>query len=141
MPTSCTELDPIWAHYPEFYHPTSVEYLGNYGGFSGARLWRCESSAGPLCLRAWPRESPNTAQLAFVHNVLLRVTSHGVDFVPAPLATRSGATHVEHEGVLWELAPWMPGRADYDEDPRDDRLQAALQALAKFHLAAASTNR
>jgi homoserine kinase type II len=141
MPTDCNELEPIWAHYPDLYRPTSIDFLGNCGGFSGARLWRAESRAGNLCLRAWPRESPNETQLSFVHNVLLRVTAHGLKFVPAPITTRSSATYVQHQGVLWELTPWMPGRADYHEQPRSERLQAAMQALAQFHLAAASTNR
>jgi homoserine kinase type II len=71
---------------------------------------------------------------------LLRVQSHGVDFVPAPLPTRDGATFIEQDGVLWELTPWMPGRADYCELPCYERLHAAMQALARFHLAAASTH-
>jgi homoserine kinase type II len=42
--------------------------------------------------------------------------------------------------MLWELTPWMRGRADYHEQPNLDRLHSAMRALAQFHLAAASTN-
>jgi homoserine kinase type II len=134
------ELESIWAKYSDAYSPTSIEYLGNHGGFSGARLWRLQSGAGRLCLRAWPRESPNEAQLAFIHKTLLRVQSRGVEFVPAPFQTRDGATYVQHDRMLWELTPWMRGRADYHEQPNLDRLHSAMRALAQFHLAAASTN-
>ena len=38
--------------------------LGNRGGFSGARLWRLDGPAGPLCLRAWPAGFlPSTTRL------------------------------------------------------------------------------
>lgn len=140
MPSDSESLGPIWSQYSDCYHPTKVEYLANHGGFSGARLWRVASPVGPLCLRAWPPESPNESQLAFIHKVLLRVQSHGVDFVPAPRPACNGSTIVRHEGLLWELTPWMPGRADYQDRSRADRLRAAMRALACFHLAAASTN-
>jgi Ser/Thr protein kinase RdoA (MazF antagonist) len=135
-----TDLEPIWAQYPDSSQPASCEFLGNCGGFSGARLWQAQSPVGMLCLRAWPRDSLSEAQLTFMHSVLLRVNAHRVDFVPAPLRTRSGATFLRHDGVFWELTPWMPGYADYHQRPRPERLRAAMQALAQFHLAAASTN-
>src|SRR5262245_57815548 len=140
MPSDSDTLGPIWTHYSDCYRPTSIQYLANHGGFSGARLWRVNSSVGELCLRAWPPESPTEPQLRFIHQVLLRVQSHGVEFVPAPRAACDGSTIVRHDGLLWELTPWMPGRADFQERPRVERLHAAMRALACFHLAAASTN-
>jgi Ser/Thr protein kinase RdoA (MazF antagonist) len=58
--------------------------------------------------------------------------------VPVPLCTGQGATVVEHEGHFWELAPWMPGVADFHANPTRERLRAAMQTLARFHLLAAS---
>ena len=41
-------------------------------------------------------------------------------------------------GYLWQLEPWMPGKADYRAHPSLEKLQAAVVALAEFHLAAAT---
>ena len=40
--------------YPSFCRQGKLKPIGNYGGFSGAILWRMEGPAGPMCLRAWP---------------------------------------------------------------------------------------
>src|SRR6185436_12712507 len=39
------------------------------------------------------------------------------------------------DGHLWELTPWMPGTADYEQSPNKQKLAAAMSALAKFHTA------
>ena len=39
-------------------------------------------------------------------------------------------------GHLWELTPWLPGVADFHQQPSPSRLQAAVHALARFHRAA-----
>lgn len=140
MSTKLKELEGVWSEFPELCRPWTVEGLGNHGGFSGARLWRAETNVGQLCLRAWPPEFPSERQLTFIHHVLLQVHAQGLSFVPPPLRTRTGATLVRHHGCLWELTPWMPGLADYHERPTRARLDAAMQALARFHLAAASSH-
>jgi homoserine kinase type II len=127
------DLEPIWSQFSEAFRPRSLEFLGNHGGFSGTQLWRADSGIGTLCLRRWPTESPSERQLAFVHDVLLRVHDAGLAFVPPPLRTRRGDTFLRHDGYLWELTPWMPGVADYGERPAPERLRAALHALARFH--------
>ncbi|GAB5405269.1 MAG: hypothetical protein Aurels2KO_35000 [Aureliella sp.] len=33
----------------------------------------------------------------------------------------------------WELASWMPGKADYLQNPSPERLKAAAEAIAKVH--------
>ena len=133
-----TGLEPVWSHFSDVYRPCLLEYLGNHGGFSGAQLWRGETDVGRLCLRRWPLDCPNERQLAFIHKVLQQVHDQGLSFVPLPLPTRRGHTFVRHDGYLWELTAWMPGSADYGERPTPQRLQAAMHALARFHLAAAS---
>ncbi len=60
-----------------------------------------------------------------------------MEFIAAPLTTRHGATFVERGGASWELAPWLPGAADFHRDPRPERLAAAMSALARFHRTAA----
>src|SRR5262245_33352848 len=128
-----------------------IEPLGNAGGWSGSQLWRVEIAlrgvpGGPnspdFCLRRWPREHPSREQLEFTHLTLHRAASAGLSYIPAPLRTASGQSHVEHGGHLWELTPWMPGVADYRAHPARARLRAAFQALARFHSATgdAATN-
>jgi homoserine kinase type II len=113
------------------------EALGSSGGFSGASLWRIYGRGGDWCLRRWPAEHPDEARLQFIHSVLHTVFERGVHEIPLPLSTRHGTTWLRHDGCLWELTPWMPGRADFHQDSRPEKLQAALEWLARFHGAAA----
>jgi Ser/Thr protein kinase RdoA (MazF antagonist) len=128
----------VLAQYPGEFPRDQVHPLGTAGGLSGALFWRIEGREGPLCLRRWPSGHPSEEGLPFLHAVLRHVAPQGLDFVPVPLADREGRTFVRHAGHLWELTPWMPGRADFRDDPRASRLQAAMAALARFHQAAAT---
>jgi Ser/Thr protein kinase RdoA (MazF antagonist) len=112
--------------------------LGSAGGFSGAEFWRVETPAGPLCLRRWPPEHPSPERLRSIHQVLRHVHQRAVTEVPVPLQTRDGGTFVRDGDRLWELAPWMPGTADYHRHPTLPRLNAAMRLLARFHRAAAT---
>lgn len=132
------DLQPVIAAYPDRLRPSELEDLNAAGGFSGARFWRLRTAAGPLCLRRWPAEHPTPARLDTIHAVLQHVSRAGVDTIPVPLLSRLGSSYVRHGGFLWELAPWMPGQADYQQAPSRIRLAAALEALAQFHRAAAS---
>jgi Ser/Thr protein kinase RdoA (MazF antagonist) len=112
--------------------------LGSAGGFSGAAFWRVETPAGTFCLRRWPPEHPSPERLRTIHDVLRHVFDAGVTQVPVPLRTRDGGTFVCDGGCLWELAPWMPGTADFHSRPTRERLAAAMRLLARFHKAAAT---
>lgn len=57
--------------------------------------------------------------------------------LPVPIAALSGVTFLRHAGHLWELTPWLPGSADYEQSPGLEKLRAAMTALAQFHLAVA----
>lgn len=61
----------------------------------------------------------------------------GFQLLPLPLHDCAGETVVEEAGFLWELAPELPGRADYRTLPRRERLKAAARVLAQFHGATA----
>jgi len=116
-----------------------VESIGSGGGWSGSRLWRVTDVVGrELCLRQWPREHPSAERLRLIHEVLLGVAAAGIRFVPAPLSATSGGTFVPHDDHLWELTPWLPGRADFHVRPTRPRLRAAMRAVAEFHRAAAA---
>jgi len=113
-----------------------VESLGNSGGFSGARLWRVTSAAGDYCLRAAAAAKWDPSRLRGLHRLLKHVHDAGVTVVPVPIAAVSGETLIERGGELWQLEPWMPGIADFDRHPTDERLAAAMTCLARWHLAA-----
>jgi Ser/Thr protein kinase RdoA (MazF antagonist) len=115
-----------------------VEFLGAAGGFSGAQFWRMSIHETTWCLRAWAPNHPSPERLAWIHAVLRHVAGRGCNVIPVPLATESGPSFVSWQDRLWELAPWMPGAADYDQDPLLCKLQGAMRLLADFHLAASS---
>jgi Ser/Thr protein kinase RdoA (MazF antagonist) len=124
----------VLGHYPAPLTSGVRRFLGNHGGFSGARLWRIESSADPLCLRAWPAETAEQ-QLILVHHAMRSARGAGLAFVPTVLATNADRTFVEYQGRLWDLTSWLPGRADFPEAPSPQRLAAACAALAQLHVA------
>lgn len=126
----------ILADWPLRQPVLSVEALGNAGGFSGSRLWRVAAGSSEWCLRRWPSEHPGASQLGWIHHVLRQVAGQDCPFVPVPLTTRESGTWVSRGGHLWELVPWMPGRADYHQHSSRTRLTSALQCLARWHSAA-----
>jgi homoserine kinase type II len=136
-PHLCAVLD----HYPPACQPMAgtLEFLGAAGGFSGACFWRFATmAAGTLLLRRWPPEYPTLERLQFIQAVLWHVHQEGFRLVPLPLETCRRAGIVQHAGHLWELTPWMPGKANYRLHPSPTRLRAAMMALAEFHCAASS---
>jgi homoserine kinase type II len=117
--------------------PAGVEPRGTAGGFSGAQFWKVLAGDRAWCLRRWPAEHPTPTRLQWMHAVLEHVARRGLTMVPVPRRTAGGATFVELGGHPWELTPWMPGEANFRRLPTPGRLAAALQALARFHRAAA----
>jgi homoserine kinase type II len=104
---------------------------------SGAQFWRITSRRGLHVLRRWPTEHPTADHLRFIHTVINHAAKRGLSFLPAPIITRDGETFFHHAGHLWELAAWMPGVANYEHSPNDEKLRAAMTALAQFHNAVA----
>jgi Ser/Thr protein kinase RdoA (MazF antagonist) len=93
-----------------------------------------------FCLRRWPLSHPDRERLDWINLVLVHAFSHDCPFVATPIESKSGKRYVESSGFYWELAPWMPGSATFDEDPNDQRLEMVMSCLAKFHLASAQIN-
>jgi homoserine kinase type II len=90
------------------------------------------------CLRRWPESVTDEHQLSFIHETLRCAVERGVDVIPVPLPSRDGKTMVRAHQAWWELAPWMPGSADYQIAPSRARLENALRVLAQFHRAVSS---
>lgn len=127
-----------WDQFPVLFEPVRIERLGGHGGFSGAALHRLTSAAGQFCLRRWPPDI-DRQRVTWIHDRILHLAQQGIDFVPVPVLARDRTTtFVDAEGAIWELAPWLPGEANYLAAPSDTRLRAATAALARLHVALAS---
>ncbi len=135
--TSPDVVAEVLQYFPAATGASRWTALGSAGGFSGARLWRVTTLQGDYCLRRWPPDHPDETRLQFIHSVLRLAYDHGLREAPLPVPSIHGETFVRHHGFLWELAPWMPGEADYHRRPSVQKLQSALQWLARFHVATA----
>lgn len=108
------------------------------GGFSGARVWQVATSDGRYCVRAWPRSLTDSARLHWIHAQLALLASAGDVPVPVPLVTHDQQTWVRWGDRFWEVAPWLPGQADYRSAPHAAKLESALRAAGRLHYAAES---
>lgn len=109
----------------------SVRFLGNAGGFSGARLWKIECDRGRFCLRRWPKNP--AVDVAFIHRVLKSAEEAELP-VAAPITNRDFRTLVsDSAGAEWEVAIWVDGVADFNQNPSLERLDDAVRTLARFH--------
>ena len=139
MPPDEDRVNNVLLHWPLPTAVGPIEALGNAGGFSGSRLWRVPTESNTYCLRRWPQSHPCREQLTWIHDTLRQVAAAGCSFVPAPLVSRADITWIEQDGFLWELAPWLPGVADFHHTT-PGRLQSALASLARWHTAASRTS-
>jgi len=125
--------------YSSLCRPRTLNFLDSGGGFSGAWLWRVEGAGGLYALRAMPLPTVNVDRLAGLHRLLAHVRDCGLaTIIATPLLTLEGATFVIRHEHVWQLEPWLPGVADYCVRPSHARLQNALRALARWHVAARS---
>lgn len=133
-------ITPILEQFPGLGPIRQAHPLANAGGFSGSMLWRVEREAGDLCLRRWPREHPTEEGLVLIHGVLLELGKRGLGCLPVPRSSRDCKTFVSHAGNFWELAPWLPGKADFREHPSRSRLANVVETLARIHLVTEATS-
>ncbi|MBI3821682.1 MAG: phosphotransferase, partial [Planctomycetes bacterium] len=131
MPADLAPLE-VLSRYPAILQGP-LTFLGNHGGFSGARLWRVDTPAGSSCLKAWPTDARTPQDLTWIHGLMARASR--LPWLPRVMATSDGATFIVHQGRLWELTTWMPGVADFSAAPTPARLTAACTALAELHRA------
>lgn len=116
----------------------TARFLGNAGGFSGANIWRIATPQGEFCLKNWPK-STTRERLEYVHYLLQFVARKGFTIIPRPVSTADDQTIFEGRSGLWDLSPWLAGKADFWHHPTPARLRSALRALATFHVLAADT--
>jgi Ser/Thr protein kinase RdoA (MazF antagonist) len=123
----------VTRQYPGCLRPTKIEPLGMAGGMSGAQFWRVHSPAGIFVLRRWPAEHPTADRLRFIHAVLFHAAAQGIDFLAVPVRTSADSSFVFAGERLWKLSPWLRGAADFEQNPTNEKLKAALRSLARFH--------
>lgn len=106
-------------------------------GFSGAGVVRITSANGVWCLRRWPSGPSRLPEdrIRELHRWLAFLKVAGVSTVAVPSISHSGSTLVSAHGSHWQLEPWLPGVADFQQRPTDVRLSNAAAELAKLHLA------
>ena len=132
------ELQQVLVHYGLDARTAGPVPLETGYGFSGAQLWRIATPRGEACLRRWPAEHPTRQRLEFIQAVLWHVDQEGYRQVAVPWETTQHAGYVAHAGHLWEVTPWIAGHANYRRARSQRKLEAAMAALAGFHLAASS---
>jgi len=131
-------LDPLAERVVALYPPVVAgarwSALGSAGGFSGARIWRGVTAEGrEYCLKVHPPAADADRLERVIHRWMTTARAAGLDFVPAVERGRDGRTVVEAGGRVWDVMSWMPGRADFHQDPSDARLFAAVSTLARLH--------
>ncbi len=112
-----------------------MHFLGNRGGFSGARLWRVSTMAGDFCLKAWPEGAMTPPRLAWIHRLLNLAQAADLGFLPRVVPGLDGATCIEDDHRLWDMTTWLSGEASFHQEPTIARLASACTALAELHRA------
>lgn len=102
---------------------------------SGARVWRATTQKGSWAIRQWPPAGPPAEKIDWIHRVLGHAADRGLDFLPVPLKSDDGHTYISHDGAFWEVAKWLPGKADANPLGATKRLLAAAGSLSRFHRA------
>jgi Ser/Thr protein kinase RdoA (MazF antagonist) len=115
----------------------SFEFTEISGGLSGALLWKVTTPQGSFCLRRWPSEHlPSVDDLTRRALFLQHTWQSGFREIPLPQWTRQQTLHFEAEGTIWELNNWLTGNSILFSTR--EQAKSSAEALARFHLAAAS---
>lgn len=108
-------------------------------GFSGAAVWQVQTPTGRFVLKGLPAGMP-PERAAWVHRLMLHLRAAGCGEVPAVVRTAAGATLApDQSGRMWELVAFAPGGPT--STPTPAQATAAMEALARVHLAAAALPR
>ncbi len=137
MPGSEHRLIDILAQYGPQFRSASIQQGVGASGFSGAIIARVECDAGHYCLRGWPESGMAPQRILGLHRLLASLHDRGIGQVAVPVSSRHGSTIVEVAGRVWQLEPWMPGKADFWQNSSEARLESAMHCLAYWHQAAA----
>lgn len=129
------ELIAVLPHFSRRIRPADITAIEPCSGFSGAGVWKIVETRA-WALRRWPVPGLTAVRIRGLHRLLDHVSRGGLPFVAAPVPSDSGETLPTVDDRWWQLEPWLPGTADFHADRSTPRLQAAMSALAHWHLAA-----
>jgi Ser/Thr protein kinase RdoA (MazF antagonist) len=133
-PSVNPEVNTVLAAYPPSVALARWTPLGSAGGFSGARVWRGIALDGrEVCLKAHPPAADGGRLERVLHPWMIAARVAGLEFVPQVERARDGRTVIEAASRAWDVCEWIPGQADFHTNPSDDRLGAAVTALARLH--------
>lgn len=124
---------PILREYPSWLAQAQWVPLGSAGGFSGSELWRGTCLDGREFALKGHAAGFSTMHLERVHRWMDAARLGGMDFIPRVEPTRWGKSVAVGSDRSWDMLQWMPGRADFHEDPSDAKLVAAVEAIARIH--------
>lgn len=123
----------VLACYGPLVRPESAVSLGSRGGLSGALLWQVQGADELLCLKGWKYRGDEALPPSDRHRWMERARRCGLEYVPRVYRTSAGDTVVQAGPYCFELMQWLPGKADFHDDPSDGRLMATMIALARLH--------
>ena len=110
-----------------------VNALTPAGGTAG-KTWKVSCGQGLFFLRLRGLRTSSPTRLQFDHGLRDHLLARGVP-TAAPLPTRAGSRWLQCEAGVYELYPFVHGRAFDPQQPAE--IQAAASALAGYHQAAA----
>lgn len=129
------QVERVLAENFEHIVPSRIEQPRHAMGFSGTTVFRVHSATEVLCLKCLPMSVDLVRQNA-INELIKDVFDQGVTCLPVPVCSRMGSTLIRVDDGVWQLEPWMPGIADYWQQPSMVRLIAACHTLARWHIAA-----
>lgn len=103
-------------------------------GFSGAQVWSVQTTTGCYAVRLWP-QGWSRERLSGLHLLLRSLQQAGLSYIAVPLSNQSGETLLRWGNQDLQVEPWLPGVTD--RSPSATRSAAAMEALARWHRAAA----
>ncbi len=127
------ELETMVQHHWPGQMRGPVEVAPQGGGLGPPVVWRVTSGEGTYALRQWRVDQRAHAER--VASLLRHVDQRRRQWVAVPYPSAAGGMFGEAGGALWELAPWLPGEADFALAPSPERVASAATALAELHLA------
>jgi len=112
----------------------SLEYLGNNGGYSGARLWRFTSQDQRYLARRFAKPaSDRKKRIYWIQRTIHTAYGNGCDFLAPTIVNESGNSLIDDGDFLWQIEKWLPGSATFWSEPNISKLKNAARAIARFH--------
>ena len=109
------------------------------GGLSSSPIFRCiietgENSTVHACLKGTPASPQNFERLQLAEKAISSANKHEPRVLPSTLPPSTHPFAIRADELYWQLSQWMPGKANYLEQPSDKKLRNAVSTLAQLHV-------